>query len=182
MPVSTTTKTAIIALVAASVIYLLIAGGGEDEEQVLAYDSVNACIASREHEEAVCREEFEKAQNLHEDVAPRYNRSGDCYSDFGRDRCYRHNSGGSSMWLPFMVGYMLAPRGGSAFASTQPLYRTASDPNGFYTANSTRLGAVSANGRTSVAKSQAKQPAVRTRTVARGGFGARAAGRGSVGG
>lgn len=181
MKVSTTTKTAIIALVAAFVIYLLVVGSGEDEEQVLAYDSVEACIASGEHEETICRDEFVKAQELHEDVAPRYDRSSDCYSDFGRDRCYQRNSGGSSLWLPFMVGYMLAPRGGSAF--TQPLYRTTSDPNRYYTANNTRLGAVSTNGRTSVAKSQATtRPAARTRTVARGGFGARATGRGSAGG
>ena len=182
MQISTTTKTAIIALVAAFIIYLLIAGGGEDEEQVLAYDSVEACIASGEHEETVCRDEFTKAQELHENVAPRYGRSSDCYSDFGRDRCYQRNSGGSSLWLPFMVGYMLAPRGRSSFVSTQPLYRTTSDPNGYYTANNSRLGLVSANGRTSVAKSQATRPAVRTRTVARGGFGARATGRGSAGG
>ena len=182
MQVSTTTKTAIIALVAAFIIYLLVAGGGEDEEQVLAYDSVEACIASGEHEETVCRDEFAKAQKLHADVAPRYNRSSDCYSDFGRDRCYQHNSGGSSLWLPFMVGYMLAPRGRSSFVSSQPLYRTTSDPNGYRTANNARLGSVSANGRTSVAKSQATRPAARTRTVARGGFGARATGRGSAGG
>lgn len=174
-------KTGIIAIVIAFVIYYLVAGGGEEEEQVLAYDTVQACIASGEHDAAVCREEFENAQKLHEDVAPRYNRSNDCYSDFGRDRCYERRSGGSSIWLPFMLGYMLAPRG-SSFVSTQPLYRTVGDPNRYYTANNTRLGAVSANGRSAVAKSKATRPAARTRTVSRGGFGARAAGRGSAGG
>ena len=181
MQVSSNVKLAAIAIVIALVIYFLVAGGGEDEEQVLAYDSVEACIASGEHDQTICSEEFEKAQKLHEDVAPRYNQSGDCYSDFGRDRCYRRESGGTSMWLPFMVGYMLAPRG-SSFVSSQPLYRTASDPSGYRTANNTRLGAVSANGRSSVAKSKATRPAARTRTVSRGGFGARAAGRGSAGG
>ena len=45
-----------------------------------------------------------------------------------------------------------------------------------------RVGAVSASGRASVAKSQATPPTARTRTVSRGGFGKRAAGRGSAGG
>ena len=85
----------------------------------------------------------------------------------------RAASSGGSVWLPFMMGYMLAPRYGSG-VFTQPLYRPSHDPNRFYTSGSGRVGAVSANGRTRVAKSQTRQPRARTRTVARGGFGARA--------
>ena len=80
-----------------------------------------------------------------------------------------------------MMGYMLAPRGGM-FVSSQPLYRPSSNPNRFYTAANGQVGAVSANGRTQVARSKASRPAVRTRTVSRGGFGARATrGRGAGG-
>ena len=73
-----------------------------------------------------------------------------------------------------MVGYMLAPRGGSG-VFTQPLYRSADDPNTYRTASNRRIGAVAPNGQTQVAKSTARQPKARTRTVSRGGFGARAA-------
>ena len=38
---------------------------GEAEEEVLAYDSVEACIKAGEQDEAVCRSEFAKAQKLH---------------------------------------------------------------------------------------------------------------------
>jgi uncharacterized protein YgiB involved in biofilm formation len=56
----------------------------------------------------------------------------------------------------------------------QPLYRPSGDPNRFYTSGGGRVGSVSADGRARVAKSQTSQPRARTRTVARGGFGARA--------
>ena len=146
---------------------------GEAEEDILAYDSVKACVKAGQQDEAVCRAEFAKAQKLHNEVAPRYDRARDCNSDFGYNRCYQYRSGGGSVWLPFMMGYMLAPRGGM-YVSSQPLYRPSSNPNRFYTAANGQVGAVSANGRTQVAKSQASRPPVRTRTVSRGGFGARA--------
>lgn len=154
---------------------------GEPEEEVLAYDSVEACVKAGQQDEAICKAEFDKAQKLHSEVAPRYNGANQCYSDFGYDRCYRQrSSSGGSIWLPFMMGYMLAPRGGMGFVSSQPLYRTASNPNGYYTAGNSRVGSVSATGRTQVAKSQVSRPQARTRTVSRGGFGARATrGRGA---
>ncbi len=171
-------KTAVFAVVIAFVIYLLVVGTGEDKEDVLAYDSVEACIAAGENDETVCREEFDRARQLHENVAPRYGSRGDCNTDFGYNRCYRTSVGGGSVWLPFMVGYMLAPRGGFGGIASQPLYRPATDPNSYYTASNARLGSVSATGRTGVAKSQVSRPSARTRTVSRGGFGARAASRG----
>lgn len=156
-------------------IALSIVACGEAEEEVLAYDSVEACIKAGEQDEAVCSAEFAKAQKLHNEVAPSYRAAGDCYSDFGYNRCNQYRRpNGTSVWLPFMMGYMLAPRGGMSIVSTQPLYRTTSDPNRYYTAGTGRVGTVSGNGRAQVAKSQVTRPAVRTRTVARGGFGARA--------
>jgi len=156
---------------------------GEPDEEILAYDSVKSCVKAGQQDEAVCKAEFAKAEKLHNEVAPRYDRARDCNSDFGYNRCYQYRpAGGSSIWLPFMMGYMLAPRGGRAFVSSQPLYRPSSNPNRFYTAANGQVGAVSANGRTQVAKAQTRRPAVRTRTVSRGGFGARATrGRGAGG-
>ena len=74
-----TVKTLVYAAVLAVVIYLLVFSGGEEEqEEALAYDSVEACIAAGERDEAACREAFDEAQALHEEVAPRYgSRSGD---------------------------------------------------------------------------------------------------------
>ena len=151
---------------------------GRAKEEVLVYDSVDACVTAGQQDQAVCEAEFAKAEKLHEEVAPRYSSANQCYSEYGHDRCYRQRS--SSLWLPFMVGYMLAPRGG--FGYSQPLYRPSSNPNRYYTAGNSQVGAVSTTGRTKVAKSQVSKPPVRTRTVARGGFGSRATGGRGAGG
>ena len=170
-----------IALLGATALTLVACG--EAKEEVLAYDSVEACITAGQQDESACRTEFAKAEKLHEEVAPRYDRASDCNSDFGHNRCYQYRtSAGSSVWLPFMMGYMLAPRGGRGFITSQPLYRPSSDPNQLYTAGNGRVGSVSAGGRAQVANSQVSRPAVRTRTVARGGFGARATRGFSAGG
>ena len=150
----------------------------EPEEEVLTYESVEACIAAGVQDESTCRTEFDKAQALHEKVAPRYATSSTCYGDFGNNRCYQQQTSTGSFWFPFMVGYMLAPRGASAAIYSQPLYR----PSGrreFYTSGGTGVGYVSSDGRAKVAKSQVSQPRARTRTVARGGFGTRATSSGS---
>lgn len=170
---SNTFKCALLAVTA-----LTLVACGEAEDDVLAYDNVEACIVAGQVDEAVCRSEFAKAEKLHAEVAPRYSGANQCYSDFGYNRCYQS---GGSVWLPFMMGYMLAPRGGVGYIASQPLYRSSAHPNRFYTASNQPIGAVSANGRSQVAKSAVQRPAARTRTVSRGGFGSRAAGR-SAGG
>ena len=161
---------------ATAIVLVAFIARGRAKEDVLVYDSTEACITAGQQDPAVCEAEFAKAEKLHEEVAPRYASENQCYSEYGHNRCYRQRS--SSLWLPFMVGYMLAPRGGFGFS--QPLYRPSSNPGRFYTAGNSPVGAVSAGGRTQVAKSQVSKPPVRTRTVARGGFGSRAtAGRGA---
>ena len=167
-----------VALLGATALTLVACG--ESKEDVLAYQSVEACIKAGEHDAATCKAEFEKAKAEHARSAPRYRRPNDCYSDFGYNRCYRPS--GSSIWLPFMMGYMLAPRGGASYIRSQPLYRPSDSPNSYYTGSNSRVGSVSTSGRTQVARSAAKRPPVRTRTVSRGGFGARAAARSSGGG
>ena len=146
----------------------------EPAEEVLTYESVEACIAAGLQDASTCRAEFDKAKALHEEVAPRYQTSSTCYDEFGYNRCYQQRTSTGSFWFPFMVGYMLAPRGYSGSIYSQPLYRSRNDPNRFYTSGGSRVGATSANGRSQVAKSQTSRPKARTRTVARGGFGARA--------
>ena len=155
------------------VIALALVFSGESEEEVLTYASVEACISAGVQDDATCRTEFNKAKALHENVAPRYQTASTCQDEFGYDRCYRQRTSTGSLWLPFMVGYMLAPRGTSAAIYSQPLYRSRNDPRQFYTSGGVGVGNVSRDGRAQVAKSQVSQPRARTRTVARGGFGAR---------
>ena len=162
-----------MAILGAGALILALSLFGESEEEVLTYESMEACIAAGVQDESICRAEFDKAKALHEEVAPRYQTSSTCYSDFGYDRCYRQRTSTGSFWLPFMVGYMLAPRGGYAGIYSQPLYRPSRNPNQFYTSGGQGVGSVSRDGRAQIAKSQTAQPRARTRTVARGGFGSR---------
>ena len=150
---------------------LTLSACGESTEEVLTYESVEACIAAGEQDDSTCRAEFDKAKALHEEVAPRYQASSSCYAEFGYNRCYRSSTG--SYWLPFMVGYMLAPRRSSVGIYSQPLYRPSNNPNQFHTSSGANVGKASATGRAQVAKSQTTRPQARTRTVARGGFGSR---------
>ncbi len=164
----------ILAVVATGALIAILSLSRESKEEVLTYESVEACIAAGVQDETTCRAEFEKAEALHENVAPRFQEANGCYSEYGHERCYRSRSGG--FWLPFMVGYMLAPRGGYGGIYSQPLYRPTRNPNEFFTAGGAGVGRVSADGRTQVSKSQVAQPPrARTRTVARGGFGRRSA-------
>ncbi len=149
---------------------LVLTACGEAKEEALTYDSIKSCIRAGVKDAKTCEAEFQKAQTLHNQSAPRYARQNQCYSDFGYNRCHRSSSG---YWLPFMVGYMIAPRLSSG-VYTQPLYRTTGYPNGYTTASNKQIGAVGRDGRTQVAKSKVKRPPVRTRTVARSGFGRRA--------
>ena len=161
-----------LALLGASALGL--AACGEAEEEALTYPSVEACVKAGVTDEATCAAEFAKAQNTHNQTAPRYSASGTVTPTSATTavtsvvRRPVPRSG-----CPFMMGYMLAPRIGSS-VFTQPLYRPGNDPNRFYTSGGGRVGAASADGRTQVAKSQTRRPSARTRTVARGGFGARA--------
>ena len=151
----------------------------EPKEEVLTYESVEKCVAAGVQDESTCQSEFDKAKALHEEVAPRYQLASTCREDFGgRDRCYQQQTSTGSFWLPFMVGYMLAPRGSTGVFS-QPLYRPGRDANQFYTSGGVGVGTVSRDGRAQVAKSQVSQPRARTATVARGGFGARSMSAGS---
>jgi len=149
---------------------LVLSACGEAKEEALTYNSVESCIHAGIKDAKTCQVEFQNAQALHNKVAPRYARQNECFSDFGYDRCHRSSSG---FWLPFMVGYMIAPRLSSGIYA-QPLYRSTGYPNGYTTASNAPIGSVARDGRTRVAKSKLKRPPVRTRTVARGGFGRRA--------
>ena len=145
------------------------------KEEAAVYETVEQCAEAGVFDAETCAQQFEQAQTAHLDVAPRYVRPNDCYNDFGYQQCQRYRArDGSSFFVPFMLGYMFAPRGRSS-VYTQPLYRSADDPNTFRTARNRQIASVGADGQTTVAKSTGQQPRVRTRTVSRGGFGARAA-------
>jgi uncharacterized protein YgiB involved in biofilm formation len=146
----------------------------EEPADVAVYDSPEQCAGDGIYTEEQCQDEFATAEAEHANVAPRYNSSRDCYGDFGYNRCQRVGSGG--YWIPFMMGYMLAPRSGMHTVATQPLYRSSDDPFHYRTAYNQSVNGT--KGLSRVSATATKPPRMRTKTVARGGFGSRAASSG----
>ena len=162
----------VAALVSACVLGLT--GCEEPKVDAAVFDSLQRCI----NDPAMLRQDCEKAQadaqSQHASVAPKYTSAKDCQADFGADRCeeapFRTPSGGS-VFMPLMMGYMMGSMiGGRGFGSSQPLYRTTSDPKNFRTADNKKAG--STFGRTKVASSATSRPSVKSSTIKRGGFGA----------
>ena len=76
-----------------------------------------------------------------------------------------------------MMGSMLGGRSGVA---AQPLYRSTDDAKSYRTADNKKVG--TQVGKTQVARSATRAPSMKSSTVSRGGFGARARSFGSVAG
>ena len=156
-----------------------------EEAQVDAsvFETLEQCINDPVISESQCRTEFAAAKEQHVKVSPKYTSQADCEADFGAAQCeqapYRTQSGGS-VFMPLMMGYMMGSmmsgRGGVA---SQPLYRSTDDPKNFRTADNKKVGAKT--GATKVARSATRTPSIKTSTVSRGGFGARARSTGFTG-
>lgn len=54
---------------------------------VTSYASVDDCIAKAVFTEKYCREQFELAQKIHTENAPRFNSQEECAAQFGADAC-----------------------------------------------------------------------------------------------
>jgi uncharacterized protein YgiB involved in biofilm formation len=174
-----------------------LAACGDDGEQAAIYSTVQECIAGGVYTEQYCRTSFDEALSRHPQVAPRYNARAECEADFGPDRCdYRpvRDSGGS-FWMPMMAGFMLGQALDNRPRWSEPLYRPNLEPpppaagspgssswgttswsyrpGSFRTGSNVEVGYGS--GPTSVSRGSIGTTPVRTSTLSRGGFGARAA-------
>lgn len=143
---------------------------GEADKEVGVFKSLSECVRSGVYSEAQCNAAANKARAEHPKVAPKYKSVADCEADFGAGKCetapYR-TSGGGSVWMPLLVGYMLAR--GTGFGS-QPLYRSKDDPGRFRTADNKPVSRKS--GIVKVPASTVSRPTTKMFTSRRGGFGA----------
>jgi uncharacterized protein YgiB involved in biofilm formation len=153
---------------------LVLSACGEPQVEVSVYESVEQCKRESLGDTDKCESNFNEAKAQHAAVAPKYATKEDCAADFGAEKCekapYQTSSGGS-VFMPLMAGYMMGSllRGGRSGFGSQPLYRSASSPGTFRTADNKSAG--SATGRTQVAKSATSRPSVKSTTMRRGGFG-----------
>lgn len=165
-----------VRLVAMGTGLLLVAACDEAKVDTAMFESLQQC-QSLGFEASECKANYENAQAMHVDVAPKYTSRTDCETDFGAEKCEiapQRTSSGGSVFMPLMAGYMMGSMlGGNRAGVAQPLYRSRDDSKNFRTADNRNVG--SQVGRTQVAKSVAtRAPTAKTRTVSRGGFGASA--------
>jgi uncharacterized protein YgiB involved in biofilm formation len=146
-----------------------------EEAQVDAavFESLQQCYDDPSMNADQCKIDHREAKNQHAAVAPKYTSQADCQADFGAGKCetapYQTSSGGS-VFMPLMMGYMMGSMlGGRRSMMSQPLYRSASSPGTFRTADNRSAG--STTGRTRVASSATSRPSFKSSTIKRGGFG-----------
>ncbi|MBU1435887.1 MAG: DUF1190 domain-containing protein [Gammaproteobacteria bacterium] len=180
---------------------LLLAGcGSEEPVQTAVYQNAEECAAFY-NPPAECQAEFAKAQQLHAQVAPKYQSKTECETDFGIGNCetpataavstdpnapvQQQQQASSGFFMPMMMGFLagqMLNRGGAGQAApqksvpTQPLYKSRDDQGTYRTASNQPVARKS--GVTSVMPSQ-MQPKAGT-VVRRGGFGAQAQQRQSM--
>jgi uncharacterized protein YgiB involved in biofilm formation len=157
------------------------------------FPDLDSCTASGRYSITTCEQAFAEAQHHDLEHAPRYANRADCEADFAPGSCHTitpPNDPGA-FFAPVMAGVLIGAVAGAATAAgtpptIQPVYRSCTaDPQdrcqpgaaggggwrgGFYTCSGYRVG--SSYGMTRV-EPAAFSP-VRTSTLSRGGFGARA--------
>lgn len=149
----------------------------DDPAETAVFESVQQCLDSGLYDSNTCRTQYADAAKAHVQAAPRFASAAECEAAFGPGNCQTapetqqaQATGGHSMFMPLMMGYMLGSmsRGGVG-VPPQPLYRgwEGGRPGAFRAADATVVSKTT--GPTSV---DAK--AMRSSTVARGGFGTRA--------
>jgi uncharacterized protein YgiB involved in biofilm formation len=152
----------------------------EDPANTAVFETVQQCIDSGMYDSNTCRTQFDQAQKTHVAAAPVFTSAEECQAQFGPGKCetapaaaqqsQASGSGSGSLFMPLMMGYMMGSmsRGGVG-VPPQPLYRGWENgrSGAFRAANSTVVS--NTTGRTAV-----NAAALRSPTLARGGFGSRA--------
>lgn len=176
---------------------LLMAGcSSEEPVETAVYQNADECAAYY-NPPAECQAEFAKAQQLHSQVAPKYQSQAECETDFGVGQCEAPAStlaqntttaatdpaapaqqqASSGFFMPMMMGFLagqMLNRSGQAAPKqsvpTQPLYKSRDDMGTYRTASNQPVARQS--GPVSVLPSKMQpQPGSMVR---RGGFGAQA--------
>lgn len=156
----------------------------EERVEAQVFPDKDACLSAAAEPgswwtAAECDTSFAEATALHEETAPRYADKALCEEQHD-GACYvQQSSGGNSVFLPLMMGYMMGNMMNNNSASSyraQPLYKTST--GSYAAANGTRVsgreGATTLRPASFQAATSTKTAAPMTRATvqSRGGFGA----------
>ncbi|MES2626875.1 MAG: DUF1190 domain-containing protein [Pseudomonadota bacterium] len=177
-------KAALVLMVPAAT--LLFASCAQQNESALVFNDPNECTAADPSSAAECNAEFQAAQAIHPEVAPKYANRAECEADFGAEKCEAArpeyaSSGG--FFMPMMMGYMMGNMlnrnvGERSNIASQPLYKANGDSSTFRTGNNT----VVSRGTGLVQVNPARVTPQAGSMVRRGGFGQQSVARTSLGG
>ena len=143
------------------------------------YKTLAECKADSGNDPAACDRAFSGAVQAQAATAPHYTAKAQCEAEFGSGNCEsRTNSEGGSFFMPammgFMVGQMLANRGGGSYAG-QPVYINRGGE--MFSGGRPLPTAVPVGGASTGAYAPARSTSATSSynsTVSRGGFGATA--------
>lgn len=156
----------------------ILTGCGEDIP-ASTFSSVAQCAASGQYTMQECQKGFEDARIDNKKNAPVFMSEDECEEIFGDDACERGNEGGSSVFMPMMMGYMMGSH--SSHKSHSKVYPQAiyKDRSGTYVNSGgsyfgSKFGSVKVNSSNSSALGKpSTATSTRSVSVTRGVFGAR---------
>lgn len=94
-------------------------GGSTADAAIFA--NAQECIASTLLSRDVCEEQFRKANEAHATTAPKFADQAGCEAQYGASQCQRTTHNGASVFIPAMIGMMVANHLNNA-RQAQPLY------------------------------------------------------------
>ena len=94
-------------------------GGSTADAAIFA--NAQECIASNLLSRDICEEQFRKANEAHAKTAPKFADQAGCEAQYGASQCQRTTHNGASIFIPAMIGMMVANHLSNA-RQPQPLY------------------------------------------------------------
>jgi uncharacterized protein YgiB involved in biofilm formation len=154
------------------------------KEEVKVVASVDDCKSNTSLTVEQCEAAYAKAVAEAERTGPKYRARADCEAEFGYQRCQQSHRGG--LFMPLMAGFMVGNLlNNNRGYSYNPVYQYRSGSsysnNRLMTADGSVIGSPGKSSYSVNPSTLKSKPSV-TRTVSRGGFGAKASAKSSWGG
>lgn len=162
----------------------------EEQTDAAAFPDIESCVAAAAQSGWFTREDcmttFAEAEALHQETAPRYESQALCEEQHGAEACAPDaaagSSGGGSIFMPLLAGYLIGQALGGGRAMAQPVVPKAG--GGYATpSGGTQLSRLNASGKMGAAAfakaptTVGQPPMTRAAVASRGGFGGSAVAR-----
>lgn len=157
--------------------------GCSSNEPAVVYKTVQECVEASAGSQEQCQQAYDEALTEAQRTGPKFANRNDCEYNFGAGQCTQHNSGGQSIFMPLMAGYVLGQvidgvRDNARYGRSAPLYSSYGD----WVGTSGRNYGSAYDRRIKVSKKTFEPKPAVTKTMSRGGFGSKVAAKSNWGG